>query len=349
LYAENVARAIDTRRCGFIFEYLSAFASRKPTCIFQDVSDIFNILRALSRSHESYFAYPSYLLLDAFIDSLPKPSVVINEDSDPTICFLTAKTIVVLLTRGDEIRAFDLLNPSNIFTFAARQRTTIQVSSLTFVKTAPFEVTVAVDELSGPGREQLFTENVKLFLAGLKYFATQWSPKLDEHIVKNLANDAFVRTHVFPDAVLAANPHFADIPTFLIAARLSLIQQLNRSVPSLLKCVDLSDPQVLTRALIAVKSVISTSDKLYIFRSGVMKNIDDTPRPNLKFNRSRAELHKAHRSHPEATPLLQQLIDQVQFKAITILKRDSVPWHVELLGEGAADQRGTSSRKCASR
>ncbi|KAH0793030.1 putative E3 ubiquitin-protein ligase HERC1 [Histomonas meleagridis] len=77
-----------------------------------------------------------------------------------------------------------------------------------------------------------------------------------------------------------------------------------------------------------------------MFREKVLSELDEGPRLNLKFNRSKAALYMAHPERQDAEPLIEQLMKQVPKRAFKTLKRDSVPWHVELIGEGATDAGG---------
>jgi hypothetical protein len=173
---------------------------------------------------------------------------------------------------------------------------------------------------------------------------TKWNQKIDETLLKimnqnpEMSNDR--SPFILSPTQLVSYPVLHDIPPALLSARVELIRQLNISVNQLLNCVDLGDSQALSAAVIAAKSTIATSYKLDIFRRRVMVRLDEDPRLNLRFNRSRAALHMINPSHPDAMPLIRQLISQVPIRSLNALKRDSVPWHVDLLGEGATDAGG---------
>ena len=120
-------------------------------------------------------------------------------------------------------------------------------------------------------------------------------------------------------------------------SRIELINRLNNTIVRILKLIELGDYQPLSQSIISVRSSISTTQKLILFRKRVITHLDENPRLNLKFNRSRAVLHMTNPKHHEAKSLLKQFMEQVPICSFKSLKRDSVPWHVELIGEGATD------------
>ena len=207
-----------------------------------------------------------------------------------------------------------------------------------------FKIEIHIQSITPEGREFLFITHFESFRSQCEFMEKKWNQKIDETLLKimnqspQLSNDnsRFKLSHT----QLISNSVLQDVPPSLLTTRVELIKQLNSSVTQLLKCVDLGDNQVLSAAVIAAKSAIATSYKLDLFRRKVMNHLDEDSRLNLRFNRSRAALHMMNPTHPDAMPLLKQLIDQVPERALKSLKRDSVPWHVDLLGEGATDAGG---------
>lgn len=207
-----------------------------------------------------------------------------------------------------------------------------------------FKIEIHVQKLTPEGRENLFITHFDSFTQLCEFMSKKWNQKIDETLLKimnqNPQQNEEKRPFNLSHTQLASNSVLQEVPRMLLRARVELIRQLNKSVTQLLKCVDLSDNQVLSNAVIYAKSGIATSYKLDLFRRSVMTQLCEDTRINIRFNRSRAALHMINPSHPDAMPLLKQLIEQVPKRSLISLKRDSVPWHVDLEGEGATDAGG---------
>ena len=205
-----------------------------------------------------------------------------------------------------------------------------------------FAIKIELLELSELGRKNVFMSQIDKFFAFREAMEKKWDYKIDETLLKIMYQNQDVTSKPLKlsHKQLVAYPILQTVSPDLLSVRFDLIKQLTRSVKSLLACVDLNDKQTLPSAVIAAKSAIDTSYKLEIFRKRVMTDLNEMQKLNLIFSRSRAALHMTNPSHPDAKPLILQLIEQVPLSSLHSLKRDSVPWHVNLLGEGALDAGG---------
>lgn len=207
-----------------------------------------------------------------------------------------------------------------------------------------FKIDITIQKLNSEAQRKLFISHIDQFNQLCSFMGSKWNQKIDETLLKIINQNPQLSKDNKPfklsNTQLASNSVLHEVPLCVLSSRVDLIRQLNKSVPLLLKCVDLCDNHILSSAVIAAKSVIQTSYKLELFRRRVMTQLCDDARINIRFNRSRAALHMINPTHPDAMPLLKQLIEQVPKRSLPGLKRDNVPWHVDLEGEGATDAGG---------
>lgn len=344
-------------RLSFFYETLNEKLHQKPSCVFDEVTNAFTRVAALAHNWSFPIKFPSFLLLDSFLSSVQYDPITIDSYDQFTIngdiatriiCVPHANMLLLELENIYFVTIIDKKNPRNVFRALHGAQTKLSTNSILIqlpcnIKT-PFSIKIKVSELSDVGRENLFISHIDLFSRNCQFMEKKWNHKIDETLLKIMNQNPQLSVDKsrfkLSQTQFASNSVLQDVPPSLLAARVELIRQLNSSVTQLLKCVDLGDSQVLSAAVIAAKSAVATSYKLDLFRKRVMTRLDEDPRLNLRFNRSRAALHMMNPTHPDASPLLKQLIDQVPIRSLNALKRDSVPWHVDLLGEGATDAGG---------
>lgn len=340
----------------FFYQTLNQKLHQKPSCVFHEVTDVFTKVAALAHNWNFPIKFPSFLLLDSFLSSVQHDPVVINSyenfeftetEAIRNVSIPYAKTLSITVEGCPRVDVINQENERNTYVVTPGNKTRVYTNSIQIripKDLEKFEITIHLVDLTPLGRENLFITHIDEFSAHCQFMANKWNQKIDETLLKIMNQNPELSsdkgTFTLSHTQLASNSVLQDVPPSLLAARVELIKQLNSPVTLLLKCVDLGDNQVLSAAVIAAKSAINTSYKLDLFRKCVMTHLEDDQRLNLSFNRSRAALHMTNPSHPDAMPLIRQLIDQVPIRSLKALKRDSVPWHVDLLGEGATDAGG---------
>jgi len=354
---DSLETAKNNQKVSILYQILDKKIHKASNGVFQEIVEVFTKVLSLSHNWFLPVPFPAYSILDIFLLSIHHdPFIVLSTDffhipQNNEMIFIKSFPIASSLgisVRGiSKIMITDIKREIHPIEVKADSPTIISFSSVLIflpIGSNNFSIEITVHDLSSYGRECVFISKYEQFHSYSQFLSQKWTSKIDE-ILMNIYNrnsQLFEIPHKFkiPKAILAAEPSLRDIPNQIIVLRVDMIKQLNNVINHVLKCIDLNSNQILASALLASKSSISTSIKLDIFKQKVMTNLEEETRLNLRFNRSRAALYMNNANHPSALPLLKQLIEQVSLKSIKSLKRDSVPWHVELLGEGAADAGG---------
>ena len=338
----------------YYYKILKQKLNQKNNCIFLEIVNEFSLVISLTHGWNYHIKFPSYLLFKPFIKLMQRDPIVINNYNKFFFADDYAFLEITIIEALSVSVTFDGID--NIcFTYDGNEiipkknEKILQINSSYFSIKIPnnltrFKITININELSQKSKEDLFFNNFNDFSKMCQFMENNWKQKIDENLVKiiNQSPDILKMNNrlQFIEKQISSNFILRDIPLSLLSLRIDLINDFNLIINQLLKCVDLSKSKVLSQVVIAARSSIMTSYKLELFRRKIMVHLNEYQLLNLKFNRSRAALHMINPKHINASTLLKQFIDQVPIRSFQALKRDSVPWHVELIGEGATDAGG---------
>ncbi|EAX99209.1 hypothetical protein TVAG_236540 [Trichomonas vaginalis G3] len=344
LYSAEKAAARDKTKIPQYFQMLMDRATNKPQTKFDTISAYFTHATALTHDWSFPIRFPSFLLIEDFLKQMPFTPVTLKSDDFS----VDGKCLVYNFTNENWDSAEIILK--NIFTVAVNGK---DVKSGTVI-TSPSRITIHADKkdfeivikMKFPKYEEglaFFTSKFNEFLQICDVMRSKWTPKMDEELLKILRsiNSDEIASEL-ADEDYARSQLLSAIPQKYVNVRISLVKQLDSIMEYLLKKVDIKTSGLLAGGLLAARTAIATRHKQGIFKERVSNNLKDNNRLHLRFNRSRAILHMNRPDHPSASTLLRQLIEQVPLRLIDSLKRDSVPWHVDLIGEGALDAGGPS-------
>lgn len=344
LYSAEKAAARDKTKIPQYFQMLMDRATNKPTTKFDTISSYFTHATALTHDWSFPIRFPSFLLIEDLLKQMPSTPIVLKAED-----FTVDGKCLVYNYSNDKWASAEIVL-KNIITVAVNGKDTRTNS----VITSPSRITIHADKKDF---EITIRQKFPLYEDGLKYFEehfteflqicdimrSKWTPKMDEELMKVLRS---ISSEEIPselsDEDYARSTILSLIPRKYVSVRISLIKQLDNIMEYLLKKVDIKTSGLLAGGLLAARTAIATRHKQGIFKDRVSNNLKDNNRLHLRFNRSRAILHMNRPDHPSAVTLLRQLIEQVPLRLIDSLKRDSVPWHVDLIGEGALDAGGPS-------
>ena len=233
-----------------------------------------------------------------FIDSVHKESILITNynnfksNNNEMICNFNVPNVnsVIINFKGFD-KIIGIIN-NKIIKLNNNEKTFI-IKSNQFQLQIPrnlenFSIEIIPNELTPKQREEIFIQNFPTFIKYFKFMNEKWNQKIDESLLK-IINQSKTNNIQIKSLNLATNPILQGIPNSLIMSRIELINRLNNTIVRILKLIELGDYQPLSQSIISVRSSISTTQKLILFRKRVITHLDENPRLNLKFNRSRAE------------------------------------------------------------
>ena len=346
LHSAEKAAIRDKAKIGSYLKMLLEMNSREPKTKFDNIAQSFLKVTALTHDWNFPIRFPSFLLIDDFLKRiLPAPVVLHAADfvQDGERMFYQYESSVC------ESAQVDFTNLTNV-QIGSVEAQNHSVYSFTNTKiyvpsgVDNFEIIITPKTLQGSKQLSFFESHFDEFLSLCDEMKSKWTTKMDEELLRALRShnneqipDELTETDIIKSNVLV------KIDRESLKIRIKLIKQLDGVMDFLVKKVDIkSQNSLLASGILSARSAIATCHKQNIFKERVNYNLKETSRIHLRFNRSRAILHMDRPDHPSAATLLRQLIEQVPLRLIDSLKRDSVPWHVDLIGEGATDAGGPS-------
>ena len=206
-------------------------------------------------------------------------------------------------------------------------------------------LTVTCTPLTHEAKRKVFVENYALLKQHVSFMANNWMVVYDETLRRLLkTNPKFFDQVplVIPDIILASNECITGIPAQILRCRIYLFKCLDSYISNIVKVIEFgSDETLLGGIFNACRAAVATQFKLKTLEAVVLEGIKDPPPLLLyRFNRFKAALHRARPTNPNGESILSQFIRQTPPEKINALKRESVPWRVDLIGEGATDLGG---------
>lgn len=283
--------------------------------------------------------------------SLPFPSFLIAEE-----CFMTSKTITYNKSHFVQISQNELAlsHPTDnewayVFTYKPElfeingktfkitsNRNLIRTNGLIQMKVkfnkAPHDFSIIIETFDYKESDVELRDFMEL-LPLFEKAETAWSQEDDETLLYALKQTKIDESMAYSKLVSKHEPKE-------IERRRKLLGYVDASMSFLMQYIDLGQNNLFSSAVICAKGAIDTKHKVKFFNASIFSSIKGTSRQHLKFSRTHAANFLNRPSHPSSVSLLKQLMLQVPLNLIGTLKRDTVPWNVELLGEGATDAGG---------
>jgi hypothetical protein len=193
-----------------------------------------------------------------------------------------------------------------------------------------------------------FVTNYAAFLCDSDFLANHWEVRFDEELSQLITKAPGIDSHSPLD--VSSEPFqtlrvIGHIPPRLLWCRMQLFNQFSRYLSNLVKSIATTgdSESILEKLFTTCRFAVTTQVKVGLVDKVVL---DAANRVNenlsLRFNRYRASLFYEDPSCRLAKPLLAQFIEQVDGhpEQIRRLNKTNVPWHVDLIGEGATDVGG---------
>ena len=342
-------------------QYIQAQTITKETNLFQQMIHAFSILCALGFGLTIPIRFPAFLIAQSWAESFELISTTKVTESCKLFENPQMKSAEIRLAEesklpADHFVAVEMqsgevlfLNPGDSVistpTFTTRVVSKSGHEEYDGEDDLCFIITVTCIPLTHEAKRRVFVENYSLFKQHVNFMAKNWTVVYDEtlrRILKTTPEFFEMVPLVIPDIVLASNAAIAGIPAQLLRCRIYLFKCLDTYMSDIVKVVEFGSNETLLEGIFnSCRAAVATQFKLKKLESVVLDGISDPP-PLLiyKFNRFKAALHRARPTNPNGESILSQFINQTPPEKINALKRESVPWRVDLIGEGATDLGG---------
>lgn len=251
-------------------------------------------------------------------------------------------------TTNNELTSFNLMpgktgNVTSPFSIQlCNAETLTKIESIESTQT--IKIVIRAHPESHQAKREKFVANYSAFKQHVDFMSNHWQVKMDEslsRIAKGIPKIFDMCPLIIDHPLFDAETILARIPAQLLRCRLQLFLRLNSYVPKIVKIVEFGNQETLLgKIFTSCRAAISTEFKLDTVKKSVMKDLASGTSPEIKFNRFKAQFFYSKPSNPQGLSLLSQLISQIPISQLTSLKRQNVPWHVDLVGEGATDVGG---------
>jgi hypothetical protein len=199
-----------------------------------------------------------------------------------------------------------------------------------------------------------FIANYGSFVKHSAFMAQKWQRRWDEDLSRILRDYPAIANATSIDAghpALGAYPALRVIPLRLVWSRIRLIQMLNEQYGTIMKFIPSGSRAPLS--LIAqlhscCRSVIATAVKVKRAEEVVVNGAQRVEsKLEMKFNRYASREFQRNPNSSLAKSLMHQLVEQFESdpERLPRFNKTDVPWHVELVHEGATDVGGPA-RDC---
>ena len=341
--------------------YIQQQTITKETILFQQMAHAFSILCALGFGLTIPIRFPAFLIAQAWAESFELISTMKVTESTKSFEFAQMKQAELRLGEdsklpNDYFLSIETQNGETIFlnpgdTFVSTPSFIAKVVSKSGHEEYDGEdafsyvLTVTCTPFTHEAKRKVFVDNYALFKQHVSFMANNWMVVYDETLRRLLKTNPIFFDQVplvIPDVILASNECIAGIPAQILRCRIYLFKCLDSYISNIVKVIEFgSDETLLGSIFNACRAAVATQFKLKTLEAVVLDGIKDPP-PLLvyRFNRFKAALHRARPTNPNGESILSQFIHQTPPEKIIALKRESVPWRVDLIGEGATDLGG---------
>ena len=196
-------------------------------------------------------------------------------------------------------------------------------------------------------KREYFISHYGEFCKHADYMAHHWKVRYDEALGKivRFGKGIYKQNPLETESLqFSSEPILLSLPRHIVYSRVQLFRLLDGYVNDMVKVVELGNNESLLGLLFgACRAAISTEFKLKAVEKVVLADVaDSATHLCLKFNRFKAQLFYSNRSNHNGRSLLAQFVDQVDEHRENLykMKKTTVPWHVDLIGEGATDAGG---------
>ncbi|OHT14760.1 hypothetical protein TRFO_03035 [Tritrichomonas foetus] len=198
---------------------------------------------------------------------------------------------------------------------------------------------------SHKAKKETFIANYQLFTQHVNFMSAKWEVSMDESLCRICKVIPSIYTQfplVTSQPIFLSETAISNIPAQLLRCRLQLFKKLEFYIPDIIQMVEFGNQESLLGCIFtSCRAAISTDFKLEYIRNIVMKNNQSgNSKVDLRLNRFKASLFHSNPQNPSGKSILDQFIDQVPSYLLYKMKREEVPWHVDLIGEGATDVGG---------
>jgi len=360
--ARSIENNSDIERISSLYDkYIEAKSLTKETTVFQQMAHAFSVLCALGFGVTIPIKFPAFLIAEAWAESfeittyvrvpasgshhefpfMKDADIELDEDSNlPPDC-------VVEITPCEGEKVFLGIGESTVCKniFDSRVVSRAGHEPIENKNEWWYRLYIICTPQTHEAKRKVFVDNYSLFKQHVAFMSKNWMMKYDETLRRVLKQIPSLMNMVplkIPDTIFASNSCFASIPTQVLRCRIHLFEQLDSCIQDIVKVVDFGNTETLLGKIFnACRAAVATKFKLKTLESVVLQGINDPP-PflHLRFNRFKAALYRARPTNPNGESILSQFVNQTPIEKIPSLKRESVPWRVDLVGEGATDLGG---------
>lgn len=341
--------------------YIQAATTTKETIVFEQMTHAFAILCALGFSLQIPIKFPAYIIAQCWAESFELNYSLKISEKNKFSEFPSMKAAEIRLAEESHLPpdCVVAVEPTvGDVTFITPGESVLSTASFTtrVVSKSGHEEYDGAEEffyilhitctpLTHNAKRKVFVDNYQTFLNDANFMSKKWHSRYDETLRKILKSDPSLFNKIplkIPALVLASNPSIATISPLLLRCRVFLFYSLDQCISDIVKVVEFgSEGSLLNNIFNSCRAAVATQFKMRTLESVVLKGIEDAPPlPFYRFNRFKAALHRARPTNPNGESILSQFIHQTPLEKIPALKRVSVPWRVDLVGEGATDLGG---------
>ncbi|EAX94171.1 hypothetical protein TVAG_315770 [Trichomonas vaginalis G3] len=360
--AADITDVNDKEKIANLYDaYIQAATPAKDATVFEQMTHAFAILCALGFSLQIPIKFPAYIIAQCWSESfelnsslkisekihycefqsMKEAEIRLAEESHlPPDCVIAIEPTVgdvIFVSPGESI----LSTPS----FTTRVVSKSGHEEYDGHDEFYFILSITCTPLTHEAKRKVFVDHYQKFLRDANMMSKNWHSRYDETLRKILKSDPSLFTKVplkIPALVLASNPSIATISQQLLRCRVFLFYSLDQCIGDIVKVVEFgSEGSLLNNIFNSCRAAVATQFKMKTLENVVLNGRnDDMPLPFYRFNRFKAALHRARPTNPNGESILSQFIHQTTIEKIPALKRASVPWRVDLVGEGATDLGG---------
>ena len=347
---------------GHLYDIYISTKTNKDSLVFEKMIEAISLCVALGFDMPISIRFPAFLIAESWAESIPYTisleskagettiSSDIKQFSKGTVHFLNPETdfppnTALSIQCGQTSYSILPGKTENItIPFSAKLINVQTNEQITTIGDNQIKLLLKGYPESDEAKREKFVSNYGTFKQHAQFMSQHWEVKMDEslcRIAKAIPNIYLQCPLVTDHPMFGTETILNNIPAQLLRCRLQLFKQLDHYVSNIVNIVEFGNQESLLGSIFtSCRAAISTQFKMKTVEKVVMCDLSSSSCVDIHFNRFKASLFHSNPDNPSGQSLLSQFIQQVQISSLPKLKRQNVPWHVDLIGEGATDVGG---------